>query len=474
MLLGEHDPVITLGKSTEPGDVQCDPRAGGRTIPVRSIGRGGRATLHNPGQLVGYFVCNVQELDINGDPSLLVNAIERAIIQTLEEFGIQGEQRAGARGVWAGGKKLGFIGLEWDDQQLMHGFAVNLNNDMDDFAYILPCGFDPAEITSVRKVSGAPVEFWDFAKQLEQNLGAGLNVLLNSATYSDLLLQLNMRPPWLTVSQFETQESIASKEILDNLGINTVCESAVCPNRGECYSHQTATFLLLGNCCSRHCAFCAVPTGSPGPLDPGEISRVVQAVDALNLHYVVLTSVTRDDLPGGGASVFAAVIAEIREQRPSVTVEVLIPDFQGLEEPLRIVLEAKPNVLNHNTETVPRLYRAVRSGARYRRTLDLLANAKQWDAAMVTKSGVMVGIGEETGELIEVFRDLGERGVDILTIGQYLRPSKDHLPMTRYYTPAEFVSLKEEALKFGFKHVESGPLVRSSYHAHEQADVAAG
>ncbi|HMF30086.1 MAG TPA: lipoyl(octanoyl) transferase LipB, partial [Candidatus Lokiarchaeia archaeon] len=325
LLLGEHDPVITLGKSTEPGDVQCDPRAGGRTIPVRSIGRGGRATLHNPGQLVGYFVCNVQELDINGDPSLLVNAIERAIIQTLEEFGIQGEQRAGARGVWAGGKKLGFIGLEWDDQQLMHGFAVNLNNDMDDFAYILPCGFDPAEITSVRKVSGAPVEFWDFAKQLEQNLGAGLNVLLNSATYSDLLLQLNMRPPWLTVSQFETQESIASKEILDNLGINTVCESAVCPNRGECYSHQTATFLLLGNCCSRHCAFCAVPTGSPGPLDPGEISRVVQAVDALNLHYVVLTSVTRDDLPGGGASVFAAVIAEIREQRPSVTVEVLIP-----------------------------------------------------------------------------------------------------------------------------------------------------
>jgi lipoic acid synthetase len=175
----------------------------------------------------------------------------------------------------------------------------------------------------------------------------------------------------------------------------------------------------------------------------------------------------------GGARIFAETIRQIRELVPECRVEVLIPDFQGLEEALRIVLEAKPNVLNHNTETVPRLYRAVRSGARYKRTLDLLANAKTWDPAMVTKSGVMVGIGEETDELIEVFRDLGERGVDILTIGQYLRPSKDHLPMTRYYTPAEFVSLKETALKFGFKHVESGPLVRSSYHAHEQAEVAA-
>jgi lipoic acid synthetase len=183
--------------------------------------------------------------------------------------------------------------------------------------------------------------------------------------------------------------------------------------------------------------------------------------------------VNRDDDNVGGARIFAETIRQIRQQVPECRVEVLIPDFQGLEEPLRIVLDAKPNVLNHNTETVPRLYRAVRSGARYERTLDLLANAKQWDPAMVTKSGVMVGIGEETDELIEVFRDLGGRGVDILTIGQYLRPSKDHLPMTRYYTPAEFVSLKVEALKFGFKHVESGPLVRSSYHAHEQADVAA-
>jgi len=232
--------------------------------------------------------------------------------------------------------------------------------------------------------------------------------------------------------------------------------------------------MLLGDICTRHCGFCAVPKGRPKAIDWDEPRRVAEAVATLGLRHAVVTSVNRDDDNVGGATIFAETIRQIRELVPECRVEVLIPDFQGLEAPLRIVLEAKPNVLNHNTETVPRLYRAVRPGARYQRTLDLLANAKKWDPATVTKSGVMVGIGEETGEMIEVFRDLGERGVDILTIGQYLRPSKDHLPMTRYYTPAEFVSLKEEALKFGFKHVESGPLVRSSYHAHEQADVAGG
>jgi len=195
---------------------------------------------------------------------------------------------------------------------------------------------------------------------------------------------------------------------------------------------------------------------------------VAEAVATLGLKHAVVTSVNRDDDNVGGAKIFAETIRQIRELVPGCRVEVLIPDFQGLEEPLRIVLEAKPDVLNHNTETVPRLYRAVRSGARYQRTLDLLANAKTWDPSTVTKSGVMVGIGESVTELIDVFRDLGERGVDILTVGQYLRPSKDHLPITRFYTPEEFAFLKEEALRFGFKHVESGPLVRSSYHAHEQ------
>jgi lipoic acid synthetase len=282
------------------------------------------------------------------------------------------------------------------------------------------------------------------------------------------------KPSWLKARAPVGDNFHNLKKLARGLGLHTVCESAQCPNIGECWDHHTATFMLLGDICTRRCGFCAVPKGRPQAIDWDEPRRVAEAVATLGLLHAVVTSVNRDDDNVGGARIFAETIRQIREQVPDCRVEVLIPDFQGLEEPLRIVLDAKPNVLNHNTETVPRLYRAVRSGARYKRTLDLLSNAKKWDPSTVTKSGVMVGIGEETVELIEVFRNLGSCGVDILTIGQYLRPSKDHLPMTRYYTPAEFVSLKEEALKFGFKHVESGPLVRSSYHAHEQADVVAG
>ena len=279
------------------------------------------------------------------------------------------------------------------------------------------------------------------------------------------------KPAWLKAKAPVGDNFHNLKKLARGLGLHTVCESAQCPNIGECWHHKTATFMLLGDICTRRCGFCAVPKGRPEAIDWDEPRRVAEAVATLGLKHAVVTSVNRDDDNVGGAKIFAETIRQIRALMPDCRVEVLIPDFQGLEEPLRIVLDAKPNVLNHNTETVPRLYRAVRSGARYQRTLDLLANAKQWDPATVTKSGVMVGIGEETGVLIEVFRDLGACGVDILTIGQYLRPSKDHLPMTRYYTPGEFVSLKEEALKFGFKHVESGPMVRSSYHAHEQSSV---
>jgi lipoic acid synthetase len=227
--------------------------------------------------------------------------------------------------------------------------------------------------------------------------------------------------------------------------------------------------MLLGDICTRRCGFCAVPKGKPEAIDWGEPQRVAEAVATLGLKHAVVTSVNRDDDNVGGAKIFAETIRQIRALTPDCRVEVLIPDFQGLEEPLRIVLNARPDVLNHNTETVPRLYRVVRSGARYQRTLDLLENAKKFSLGMVTKSGVMVGLGESMDELVEVFRDLGERGVDILTVGQYLRPSKDHLPIARFYTPAEFLQMKEEALRFGFRHVESGPLVRSSYHAHEQA-----
>jgi lipoyl synthase len=279
------------------------------------------------------------------------------------------------------------------------------------------------------------------------------------------------KPRWLRAKAPVGDNFHHLKRLARGLGLHTVCESAQCPNIGECWNHKTATFMLLGDICTRRCGFCAVPKGRPQPIDWDEPRRVAEAVATLGLKHAVVTSVNRDDDNIGSARIFAQTIREIRELTPDCRVEVLIPDFQGLEESLRIVLEANPDVLNHNTETVPRLYRVVRSGARYERTLALLENAKKFSPSMVTKSGVMVGLGESSEELIEVFRDLGTRAVDILTVGQYLRPSKDHLPIARFYDPEEFAYLRTEALRFGFRHVESGPLVRSSYHAHEQADA---
>ena len=281
------------------------------------------------------------------------------------------------------------------------------------------------------------------------------------------------KPQWLRAKAPVGDNFHNLKKLARGLELHTVCESAQCPNIGECWEQKTATFMLLGNICTRRCGFCAVPKGRPEPIDRDEPRRVAEAVASLGLRHAVVTSVNRDDDNIGSARIFADTIREIRQLTPDCRVEVLIPDFQGLEEALRIVLEAKPDVLNHNTETVPRLYRAVRSGARYERTLTLLENAKKFSPGMVTKSGVMVGLGESSAELIEVFRHLGMRGVDILTVGQYLRPSKDHLPIARFYDPDEFLYLREQALRFGFRHVESGPLVRSSYHAHAHADAAA-
>jgi len=280
------------------------------------------------------------------------------------------------------------------------------------------------------------------------------------------------KPEWLRARAPMGDNYHDLKKLARDLNLHTVCESAQCPNIGECWHHKTATFMMLGNTCTRRCGFCAVPKGRPDPIDFDEPRRVAEAVAALGLKFAVITSVNRDDDVIGGARAFVLVIDEIRRQAPGCQVEVLIPDFQGNEEAIRLVVEARPEILNHNTESVPRLYRAVRSGARYERTLRLLEYAKKLSPKTVTKSGVMVGLGEEMHELLAVYRDLAAAGVDVLTIGQYLRPSKDHLPIARYYTPDEFAYMKREALAMGFRHVESGPLVRSSYHAHEQADAA--
>jgi len=282
------------------------------------------------------------------------------------------------------------------------------------------------------------------------------------------------KPAWLKAKAPMGENYHALKTMARELKLHTVCESAHCPNIGECWNQKAATFMMLGNLCTRRCGFCAVPKGKPSPIDFDEPRRVADAVARLGLHHAVVTSVNRDDDNLGSARAFVMVIEEIRRQAPGCRVEVLTPDFQGVEESLRMVVAARPEILNHNIETVPRLYRVAKSGGRYERSLRFLEHAKEIAAEsghrQVTKTGIIVGMGEEMHELLAVFRDLADRKVDILTIGQYLRPSKDHLVMSRFYTPEEFAFLKHEALGMGFKHVESGPLVRSSYHAQEQAE----
>ena len=275
------------------------------------------------------------------------------------------------------------------------------------------------------------------------------------------------KPSWLKVRAPGGANYTRIKGLMRELELHTVCEEARCPNVGECWEHKAATFMILGDVCTRACGFCAVKTGLPArPPDPEEAGRVADAVARMGLRHAVITSVNRDDQRDGGAGVFAACIREIRARVPGCAVEVLIPDFKGDGAALETVIAARPDILNHNTETVPRLYREVRPGARFRRSLELLQRAK--GAGLLTKSGIMVGLGEEWAEIEETVRAIRGAGTDILTVGQYLRPSLEHLPLRRYYTPEEFRRLREFALGLGYRHVESGPLVRSSYHAEEQ------
>jgi lipoic acid synthetase len=275
------------------------------------------------------------------------------------------------------------------------------------------------------------------------------------------------KPHWLRVKAPGGQNYAGVRQMMRELGLTTVCEEARCPNIGECWEHRAATFMILGDVCTRNCAYCAVAHGTPTPYDPEEPARLAEAVTRMGLQHIVITSVDRDDLPNGGAEAFAGCVLEIRNRMPDASVELLTPDFKGSDAALKIVVDARPDILNHNLETVARLYRIARPGGRYDRALRLLRRAKEMDPTLTTKSGLMCGLGEEWDELLIAMRDLRTEGVDILTLGQYLRPSTGHLPVVRYYTPDEFAELARIGLSMGYRHVESGPLVRSSYHAWE-------
>jgi lipoic acid synthetase len=280
------------------------------------------------------------------------------------------------------------------------------------------------------------------------------------------------KPSWIKVRAPGGENYVRLKHLMRELGLHTVCEEARCPNIGECWEHQAATFMILGDVCTRNCAYCAVAHGTPAPFDPVEPARLAEAVEKMALKHVVITSVDRDDLPNGGAEAFAGCITEIRKRLTRTTVEVLIPDFKGSETALRLVMDARPAILNHNLETVERLYPLARPGGRYPRALELLARARRMVPEGLTKSGIIVGMGEEWDELLVAMRDLRRSDVNILTVGQYLRPSDGHLPVVRFYTPEEFNELRDIGLRMGFTHVQASPLTRSSYHAWEQATAS--
>ncbi len=282
------------------------------------------------------------------------------------------------------------------------------------------------------------------------------------------------KPPWLRVRLPSGKRYIYLKALKNKKSLHTVCEEAMCPNMAECWECGNATFLILGGCCTRNCGFCAVKTGNPEGVDWGEPLRVAEAVATMGLRHVVVTSVTRDDLPDGGSEIFVEMIRQVRAQMSGCTIEVLIPDFKGNPQALERVVEAKPEILGHNLETVPRLYPQVRPQAVYRRSLEVIRAAKDMDQDLLGKSGIMVGLGETRDEVFEVMDHLLEVGCDILTMGQYLRPSMTHLPVIRYYTPEEFEALKKEGYAAGFRWVESGPLVRSSYGAESQVKALLG
>ena len=476
LLLLEHPHTYTLGKRADPAHVLVAPESVGADLITTD--RGGDVTYHGPGQLVGY---PIGELAASAagmrDVVAHVRRIEAALIEALGEFGLSGTRVEGRSGVWIGNAKIAAIGVRVARGRTMHGFALNVDCDLSMFDHIVPCGITDAGVTSMaRELGGAP----EMATVVESVSRAWARVtrrltvewagVANARVAEPESVPSGRRPAWMKVTADLGTEYRELKRLVHEQSLHTVCEEAGCPNIFECWAQGTATFMILGDRCTRACGFCLVDTRKPFPIDADEPRRVADAVATLGLSHAVITSVARDDVPDGGAAGFAATIQAVRDRNPRTTIEVLIPDCKGDAAALDVIFDAAPDVLNHNLETVARLQRLARPSAGYARSLALLARSK--DAGLVTKSGIILGMGEETGEVRTAIRDLRAAGVDLLTLGQYLRPSPAHLPVARWVTPAEFDELGEFARSLGFAHVESGPLVRSSYHARAGADAA--
>ena len=509
LLLLEHRHVYTLGVRARDEHVLVDPASVGAEL-VRSD-RGGDVTYHGPGQLVGYPIFDVP-MGPNASPCH-VHRIEQLLIDTLADLGLTGAGRLdGYPGVWvdpagANPRKIAAIGVRVSRGRSMHGFALNVDPDMSYFGHIVPCGIADKPVTSMaregvavtmRQAVDAVVaragQIWPHDRVDRQDVawrvsedelapftrgeGPGTPVRMLDRRLSEAGVDPaagvsieSRKPEWVRVKARMGDEYRSLRKTMRQLDLVTVCEEAGCPNIYECWADGTATFMINGDRCTRACGFCLVDTRKPAPADPEEPGRVAEAVVQLGLAHAVVTTVARDDLADGGASGFAATVESIRRRSPSTAVELLISDCKGEPLSLETIFDARPDVLNHNIETVARLQRAVRPSASYARSLAVLAQAKA--AGLTTKSGLIVGMGETVEEVVAALADLHGVGVDIVTVGQYLRPTSHHLPVARWWTPDEFAAVKAAGEAMGIPHVEASPLTRSSYHARQAAGAAA-
>ncbi len=508
LLLLEHPHTYTVGRNGDGSNLKI---AAGELESIGSelvyTDRGGDITYHGPGQLVGYPIVAVPTLPDGWDAVGHLRRIETMLISTLADLGITAWAEDGFTGVWTAQGKVAAIGVKVSGGVSMHGFSINVTPDLGYFEHIVPCGIPNRPVTSLSEITGQTVGMESVVEALiprasevfggipEVQLGAfpnrdrsrpyDVDAMVAAGVFSPnrngetpitvrgLLPGEPEKPEWMRIrADLSTDGFRDLKKLMRGMDLHTVCEEAGCPNIFECWESGTSTLMLLGETCTRACAFCDVNTGKPGPVDLDEPDRAAVAVEQMGLRHAVLTSVNRDDLPDGGSGVFADTITAIRERMPDCEVEVLIPDFKGFIDDLETVMMSKPAVLNHNTETVLRLQRDIRTAANYARSLTLLARAKSMNPSGVVKSGLIVGMGETEEEVHGALADLRAVGVDIVTIGQYLRPTARHRPIDRYVEPDEFARYTAEGERLGLSHVEAGPLVRSSYHAREALEAA--
>jgi len=478
VLIAEHHPVITLGarKTANKLVVSCN-ELNKKGIELVETRRGGGITAHNPGQLVFYPILNLQQLDLG--LSEYVRKLEQIGIELLAQLSVSAQRKNGFPGLWLGDKKIASVGVRLSRTVTFHGMAINIQNDLSIFDLFVPCGLEGVEMTSVMKETGKRYSMEQVKRYLIRSLRHNLS---NSNRIRDTRYEPRATshkrpatsrvrrklPPWLRRPLPAGKTYNRTKDILNSLGIETICTNANCPNTPDCWSRGTAAVLILGNICTRGCKFCSVATGKPEAADPSEPQRLTELVEQLALKYLVITSVTRDDLPDGGAGHFRNCINTIRDRCPDVKFEILTPDFRSCQkQAIELLRDALPFVFAHNIETVASLYRLARAGADYQTSLNLLKLAKQNYPNTTTKSSIMLGLGETDAEIEQVLKDLRSVGCDRITIGQYLKPSRNCLDVVEYIPPEKFDCWKHKAASLGFSRCLCEPFARSSYLAEQ-------